>query len=213
VRLPSSVNNENKFRLQIRQLSRDTDKWIYLIKEVKLSGSSHIIVDIETRSLNKFLQLADEVGLMTAYFHVMFITFDLQMLDYGPSANITGFQVFEPNDSNVRAVNAEFNLKQIVAHKPLFKFMPSIATFIYDAFTLIANTIDKYNLVELMNEPATASCSNETPWTFGITLSRYLRMNKINGLSGNIEFDQVTGVRKNISFCIVDRTKTNVDLV
>jgi hypothetical protein len=38
-------------------------------------------------------------------------------------------------------------------------------------------------------------------------------MNKINGLSGNIEFDQVTGVRKNISFCIVDRTKTNVDLV
>lgn len=60
VRLPANLNsafNENKFRLQVRQLSTDVEKWIYLIKDVKLSGSSHIIVDIENKHLNRFLQL------------------------------------------------------------------------------------------------------------------------------------------------------------
>ena len=49
--------SSNKFHLQVRQLSSDFDKWIYLIKEIKLSGSSHIIVDIETKNLNKFIQI------------------------------------------------------------------------------------------------------------------------------------------------------------
>lgn len=58
IQLPSTTfYNSKKFRLQVRQLSSDYDKWIYLIKEIKLSGSSHIIVDIETRLLNKFIQI------------------------------------------------------------------------------------------------------------------------------------------------------------
>jgi hypothetical protein len=170
---------------------------------------------------------------MTAYFHIVFTTFDLAILDFSPSANITSFQVFDPNDENVRAVNAEFNLKQIVSHKPLFKFMPviiiiffklffffkinfkikSIAAFIYDAFSLIANTIDKYNLIDLMQASTSVSCQRETPWLFGATLTRYLKMNKFNGLTGNIEFDENTGVRANITLFIVDRTKTSIELV
>jgi hypothetical protein len=56
IRLPRRSINDNKLRLQVRQLSSDINKWIYLIKDVKLSGSSHIIVDIQTRYLNKFLE-------------------------------------------------------------------------------------------------------------------------------------------------------------
>ncbi len=59
IRLPSNIFNENKFRLQVRQLSTDIDKWIYLIKDVKLSGSSHIIVDIENKYMNRFVQLVN----------------------------------------------------------------------------------------------------------------------------------------------------------
>lgn len=46
----------SKMRVQVRQLSSDINKWIFLIKDVKLSGSSHIIVDIQTKYLNKFLE-------------------------------------------------------------------------------------------------------------------------------------------------------------
>lgn len=141
--------------------------------------------------------------------------------------------MFEPNDANVNAVIAEFNLKQIVSHKTLYKFMPvtysiwlslifffkfllilkSIAAFIYDAFSLIANTIDKYNLVDSMQSSSSVSCQRETPWLFGVQLTKYLKMNKFNGLSGYIEFDPNTGLRTNLTLCIVDRTKTSVDLV
>lgn len=56
------------------------------------------------------------------------------------------------------------------------------------------------------------SCATETPWLYGSELMKYLKMNKLYGLSGYIEFD-VAGYRKNLSISIVDRTKTTVDLV
>lgn len=65
---------------------------------------------------------------MTTYFHFMFTSLDLSILDYAPSANITALQVFEPNDGSVRSLFAEFNLKNMVSHKPMFKYMPVIAT-------------------------------------------------------------------------------------
>lgn len=58
IRLPSTILMHNKkFRLQVRQLSTDMNKWIYLIKDIKLSGSSHIIVDIENKNLNSFIRI------------------------------------------------------------------------------------------------------------------------------------------------------------
>ena len=45
----------SKIRLQVRQLSHNVHDWIYLLKEIKLSGSSHIIVDIETQYINDFI--------------------------------------------------------------------------------------------------------------------------------------------------------------
>ena len=124
IRLPRRKQDEPKFRIQIRQLGPNVDEWIYLIKDLKLSGSSHIIVDIETKNMNKFLKQAEEVGLMTAYFHFIFTNLDLSILDYAPSANITALQVYEPNDTSTRSIFAEFNLKNMVSKKPMFKFLP-----------------------------------------------------------------------------------------
>jgi hypothetical protein len=80
IRLPRKSLNDNKLRLQVRQLSSDIEKWIYVIKDVKLSGSSHIIVDIPTKYLSTFISQAEEVGLMTSYFHFMFTSMDLSIL-------------------------------------------------------------------------------------------------------------------------------------
>ena len=58
IRIPKrkSGSAEEEIRIQIRQLSSDVNKWIYLIKDVKLSGSSYFIVDIQTKYLNKFIE-------------------------------------------------------------------------------------------------------------------------------------------------------------
>ncbi len=54
--MPLTAVFNSKFRLQVRQLNSDPKQWIYMLKDVKLSGSSHIIVDIETKYLNLFLE-------------------------------------------------------------------------------------------------------------------------------------------------------------
>jgi hypothetical protein len=122
IRLQRKTRNE-KLRLTVKQLGPDVKKWVYLLKEIKLSGSSHIIVDIQARHLNKFFEIADEVDLTTSYFHFLFTSFDLSALDYLPAANITAFQVFEPNNTKVQALLAEFNLKNMATSKPLYKFI------------------------------------------------------------------------------------------
>ena len=68
---------------------------------------------------------------MTAYFHIMFTTLDLSILEYAPSANITALQVYEPNDTSIKSVYAEFNLKNMVSKKPLFKYLPVIFYFAF----------------------------------------------------------------------------------
>ena len=58
IRMPTKTTSgiDSKIRLQIRQLSSDVSTWIYLIKDVKLSGSCHIIVDIQTKHLDTFIE-------------------------------------------------------------------------------------------------------------------------------------------------------------
>ena len=57
INLPNSRKGANsKYRIRVRQLSSNINEWIYLIKDVKSSGTSHIIVDIETKYLNEFIK-------------------------------------------------------------------------------------------------------------------------------------------------------------
>ncbi len=52
-----------------------------------------------------------------------FTTLDLYALDFVAQANITAFHVYEPNDTYVTALLAEFNLKNMVSRRPQWKFM------------------------------------------------------------------------------------------
>lgn len=61
---------------------------------------------------------------MTAYFHFMFTSLDLEEIMIVPSANITSIQVFEPNNTKVTSLISEFNFKNMIKQKPLFKYLP-----------------------------------------------------------------------------------------
>ncbi len=84
---------------------------------------------------------------------------------------------------------------------------------IYDAFLLLANTIDRHNLADIIPVSPKVSCEKETKWYFGDDFMNYLKMSKVQGLSGNIEFDQQTGFRKNLTLHVVDLSKRGVSLV
>jgi hypothetical protein len=89
----------------------------------------------------------------------------------------------------------------------------SEAIFIYDAFSLLANTIDRQNLADIIPASPVVSCDKELAWEYGSEFMKFLKMSKFNGLSGNIEFEEATGYRTNLTLSIVDKTRTGVDMV
>lgn len=58
-----------------------------------------------------------------------------------------------------------------------------------------------------------ASCKNDTSWSYGNKFLKYIKMNKLIIKSGLIDFDNKTGIRKNINFYIVDWLIQSTDLV
>jgi hypothetical protein len=56
IRLQTTARNE-KLKFNVKLLGSDASKWIEALKEIKLSGSSHIIVDIQSKQLNKFFEM------------------------------------------------------------------------------------------------------------------------------------------------------------
>lgn len=186
-------------------LERDHSKWIYLLKDVKMRGSSHFIVHIEPEFINEFVAKAREVGIMTTYYHFIFTTFDLSLLTYAPPANITAFQLYRPNDPFIR----NFFSKNISSQT-----LMSYAVLIYDSLLLIQKTIEENNLVEsLLSIHSSVSCQKETVWLLGAEFNKFLRKVNFSGITGEISFDDYTGLRNNSILYIVDMTKNGVELV
>ena len=79
---------------------------------------------------------------------------------------------------------------------------------------LLTNTIDKYNLIDSINVTLNqVTCQQEIPWSFGTEFRNYLKSNVLTGLTGNIQFNNVTGLRTNLTISIVDKIKNVIDLV
>jgi hypothetical protein len=58
IRLQKKTRNE-KLQFNVKPLGSNVKNWINLFKEIKLSGSCHIIVDIQARYLNDFFEMVN----------------------------------------------------------------------------------------------------------------------------------------------------------
>ncbi len=65
----------------------------------------------------------------------------------------------------------------------------------------------------LSTNSSSVNCQDENKWEYGAEFMKFLRQTKISGLSGEIQFDQESGQRKNLTFRIVDLVKTGLSLV
>ena len=83
---------------------------------------------------------------------------------------------------------------------------------IYDAFFILASTINLNNLYEKIPKSHTVSCEKEIKWDYGDEFIDNLKSTDFNGLSGPIQFDSVTGHRQNLTLDIVDLTKQGLSL-
>jgi hypothetical protein len=83
---------------------------------------------------------------------------------------------------------------------------------INDLIDLISETIDKFDLHNHIKIPLNVSCKTENIWTNGSKWKDSLKLNTLNGLSGNVQFDSF-GKRENLTFSIVEKQRNNLELV
>ena len=66
---------ENKLHFQFKLISPKSNEWLHLIKEVKSSGSSHIIIDLESKLINKFLKIVNNYYELLLTYFIAFIIY------------------------------------------------------------------------------------------------------------------------------------------
>ena len=77
---------------------------------------------------------------------------------------------------------------------------------------MLSNTIRKHKNLSAI-QPERLLCERALPWSHGPKFKDNLKKNVLNGLSGNIQFENSTGLRTNLVLSIVDSIRNSIDLV
>lgn len=86
-------------KITLRQLDLDTDDYRPLLKEVKKSGETRIILDCEYSKVGGILKQAEEIGMINDYHSYLITNLDVERLELASfkynNVNITGFRIVD----------------------------------------------------------------------------------------------------------------------
>ncbi|XP_077977877.1 glutamate receptor ionotropic, kainate 2-like [Glandiceps talaboti] len=201
------LSASREIEISVRQLKKPNFKPV--LKEIKSSGLSHIIIDCEFDLVKQVLEQALEVQMLTDIFHYFFTTPDIHLLNlerYSEGeVNITGLRMVNVEDKRVQSVLREWREKKINAGVQDFakQEMSTEVALIFDAvdvFTKALMGLD--NAQNLQRYPL--SCQRSNTWHVGHSLFNQLTfVHNFSGLTGSIEFDD-KGVRTNVTMDMLE---------
>jgi len=191
VRLQELIKMPKTFagmQVTLRQLTGDTTDYRPLLKEIKKSEETRIVLDCDYDKIELILHQANEIQLLTDYHNYLITSLDVDKINVEEyihqNVNITGFRLVDPNTERVRKYLKKFpNRLQGKAH-PLFSFN----ALMYDSVHVLAkalNNLDSLQTIELMS----LSCDAPGAWPDGEKVLSYLKEVDHMGLSGEIRFD------------------------
>ena len=114
-------------KITLRQLDLETDDYRPLLKEVKKSGETRIIMDCDYMKVGGILKQAEEIGMINDYHSYVITNLDVERLELAPfkynNVNITGFRIVDSTNPEVgeyvKAWGATFGNARGKAH-PLY---------------------------------------------------------------------------------------------
>lgn len=102
IKLPKTFED---IKIYLRQLELTTDDYRPLLKEIKKSGETRIILDCHFDKIESILHQANEIGLATEYYAYLFTSLDLERLDLAAfkyvNFNMTGFRIVDTADQEL----------------------------------------------------------------------------------------------------------------
>ncbi|XP_059083828.1 glutamate receptor ionotropic, kainate 2-like isoform X2 [Tigriopus californicus] len=198
-------------RLTVRQLYTDTDDYRPLLKEIKTSGATKIVLDCAFNKIEKVLKQADEIGLISDYHSFLITSLDLERVDFSPykrsNVNITGFRMIDPASPQVSHYLKKWNYRAGDG-KGEFHPLYSENILMYDSVRVVAKAMDDLAQIEGFSlNPI--SCRRSQPLEYGPKLAEYIRRVEYMGLSGEVFFD-ADGFRTDFQLDLLEKRRDHM---
>ncbi|GLG96199.1 Ionotropic receptor 25a, partial [Gryllus bimaculatus] len=205
------AHGPSEFPIAVRQLPEGGD-YRPLLKQIKNSAESHIVLDCSTTRVYEVLKQAQQIGMMSDYHSYLITSLDLHAVDldefkYG-GTNITAFRLVDPDDPEVQRVLKDWAYTEPRANTPPRKPDVGLRTetaLMYDAVLLFGKALHDLDSSQRIDiKPL--SCDAADTWPHGYSLINYMKIAEMRGLTGVIKFDN-QGFRSNFALDIVELSR------
>ncbi|XP_053604883.1 glutamate receptor ionotropic, kainate 2 isoform X5 [Plodia interpunctella] len=212
------AHGPSELPVAVRQLP-DSHDYRPLLKQIKNSAESHIVLDCATDRIRDVLQQAQQIGMMSDYHSYLITSLDLHSVDleefkYG-GTNITALRLLDPERTDVQKVirdwvydEARKGRKLQLGHtsaKENMTFIKTETALMYDAVHLFAKALHDLDTSQQI-DVRPLSCEAEDTWPHGYSLINYMKIVEMKGLTGVIKFDH-QGFRSDFTLDIIELTR------
>ncbi|XP_036280091.1 glutamate receptor 2 isoform X7 [Pipistrellus kuhlii] len=187
-----------------------------LFQDLELKKERRVILDCERDKVNDIVDQVITIGKHVKGYHYIianlgFTDGDLLKIQFG-GANVSGFQIVDYDDSLVSKFIERWSTLEEKeypgAHTSTIKYTSALT---YDAVQVMTEAFRnlRKQRIEISRRGNAGDClaNPAVPWGQGVEIERALKQVQVEGLSGNIKFDQ-NGKRINYTINIME-LKTN----
>jgi len=205
LKLPNTFTG---FKITLRQLTPDTTDYRPLLKEIKKSEETRIVLDCDYDKIATILAQADELSLLTDYHNYLVTSLDVDKINLDAyvhhNVNITGFRLIDPESHAVQQYLKKF--PNSGEGKENFLFTEN--AFVHDAVRVYAKALNDLDSLQEMEIQA-LSCDDGVAWEDGEKVLGYIKEVEHIGLTGEIKFDS-DGFRRKFPLDLMEKVRNRL---
>ncbi|OWR43841.1 hypothetical protein KGM_209173 [Danaus plexippus plexippus] len=189
-----------------------------LLKLLKAYGETRVIIDCPANRVLEYLRQAHEVKFFEDYMSYILMsldahTLDLQELRYGLS-NVTCLRIFDHSDGRTKSYLADWKARtsnDIKMPKKTHEITIE-AALAGDAARLITDSVE--NAPKQFKIAAQSiECNTKSKWEDGETFTNHLLTNPIQGITGRVQVDNITGERTNFNVEVMELSNSGFNSI
>ncbi|XP_031827369.1 glutamate receptor ionotropic, kainate 2 isoform X2 [Nomia melanderi] len=176
------------------------------MREIKGAEVENYVIDCSIDILAEVLKQAQQVGIMSEKNRVIVTSLDVQTLDLEPyqfsGVNFTGVRLIDPQNPIVQNITEMYKNEWGLDDPSQLRVEPAL---MYDAVQLFARAFKRLKDA-IKGDVKQLSCNDTSSWEHGYSLSNFMRLSEMEGLTGLIKFD-TAGFRSDFQLDVVRVTE------
>ncbi|XP_032079949.1 glutamate receptor 2 isoform X2 [Thamnophis elegans] len=195
---------------------RKDETYRSLFQDLEIKKERRVILDCERDKVNDIVDQVITIGKHVKGYHYIianlgFTDGDLSKIQFG-GANVSGFQIVDYDDPLVSKFIQRWSTLEEKeypgAHTSTIKYTSALT---YDAVKVMTEAFRnlRKQRIEISRRGNAGDClaNPAVPWSHGVEIERALKQVQVEGLTGNIKFDQ-NGKRINFTINVMELKST-----